>query len=304
MATVSVVIPTYNDAGSVTDSIDSVLRQTHDDLELIVVDDGSDDDTTEVVRRYTDPRLTYVRTGENRGASAARNTGIEVASGEYVAFLDADDIWHPTKLEKQVSCLESRSAEWIAVYCDADYETTGLVDGLLERYKDLTGVGRGYEGGDELIVKLLLADVFVAAGSSLLAKTEYVERIGGFDERFVRHQDWEFLIRLLEHGKCAYLDERLVTVKRDGSPSPDKQFAAKRLFLETFAEQMRRLPVSAEEVENRHMYRAAVLYFEHGRFGEGLDVLPDLRKLDGMSYVGLALSVSRGVWKRATRRSG
>jgi glycosyltransferase involved in cell wall biosynthesis len=301
MATASVIIPTYNDGDSLGRSVESVLNQTFTDLELIVVDDCSPDETPEVVRGYTDPRVTYVRHGENRGGSAARNTGIRQATGEYVGFLDSDDIWHPTKLEKQVSVLESRSDEWIAVYCDASYESEGVIDRVLEVYKDLTGVGRGHEGSEELIEQLIMADAFVAAGSTLLARTEHVKRIGGFDEAFVRHQDWEFLIRLLEHGKCAYVEERLVSIDRSGTSSPDKRLAAKEIFLETFAEQIERHPVPAQEIENRHMYLAAVLYFEHGRFGEGYAILPDLRELNGLNYLGLFLSASKGLSNRISR---
>jgi glycosyltransferase involved in cell wall biosynthesis len=298
MVTVSVVIPTYDDAESLPDSIDSVLDQTLSDLELLIVDDCSEDDTPRVVREYTDPRITYVRHGENSGGSAARNTGIRLSEGEYIAFLDSDDTWHPTKLEKQVSCLESRSDDWIAVYCDAEYQSEGVIDRVLELYKDLTGVGRGHEGSEELIERLIMAEAFVAAGSTLLARSECVKRIGGFDEAFVRHQDWEFLIRLLEHGKCAYVDERLVSIDRSGSTSPDKRLAAKEMFLETFSEQIERHPASARNIENRHMYLSAVLYFEHGRFREGYDVLPDLRSLDGLNYAGVFLAACKGLANR------
>lgn len=304
MTTVSVVIPTYDDSGSLSDSIDSVLDQTLSDLELIVVDDCSNDDTSGVVRGYDDPRLTYVRHGENRGGSAARNTGIRLAEGEYIAFLDSDDTWHPTKLEKQVACLRSRSDEWIAVYCDAEYESEGLIDRLVEVYKDLTGVGRGYEGSDELIERLILGRAFVAAGSSLLAKSEYVERIGGFDERFVRHQDWEFMIRLLEHGKCAYVDEKLISINRSGTTDPDKRLAAKRMYLEEFADVIERHPASAMEIESRHMYLSAVLYLEHGRFRRGLELLPEPQYLSGLNYLNVLLSSWQGLMNRVRGPSG
>jgi glycosyltransferase involved in cell wall biosynthesis len=301
MVTVSVVIPTYDDAESLPDSIDSVLDQTLSDLELLIVDDCSEDDTPRVVREYTDPRITYVRHGENSGGSAARNTGIRLSEGEYIAFLDSDDTWHPTKLEKQVSCLESRSDDWIAVYCDAEYESEGVIDRLVELYKDLSGVGRGYEGSDELIERLLMGRAFVAAGSSLLAESEYVERIGGFDERFVRHQDWEFMLRLLEHGKCAYVDEKLITINRSGTTDPDKRLAAKRMYLEEFADLIERHPASAEEIESRHMYLTAVLYLEHGRFRRGFELLPERRYLSGLNYVNVLLSSWQGVLNRAGR---
>src|SRR5271156_2034659 len=97
---VSVIIPTYNYGRFVTEAVDSVLAQSYTDHEVIVVDDGSVDDTPERMQPYAE-RVRYLRQ-PNQGPSAARNNGIEAARGEYVAFLDADDLWHPRKLEAQL----------------------------------------------------------------------------------------------------------------------------------------------------------------------------------------------------------
>ena len=105
MPTISVIIPTYNNASVVKEAIQSVLEQTLSDYEIIVVDDGSTDNTREVVRSFSDKRIRYVYQ-ENRGRSSARNHAIGLAQGEYVAFLDSDDLFMPTKLEKQVACME------------------------------------------------------------------------------------------------------------------------------------------------------------------------------------------------------
>lgn len=295
MVTVSIVIPTYNASVTLPDAIESVLDQTLSDIELIVVDDCSTDNTQDVVPQYTDPRVTFVRHEENKGGSAARNTGIELAEGEFIAFLDADDIWHATKLEKQVECLRSRGDDWIAVYCDAAYESEGILDRMVELYKDVSGVGRGYEGQEELIERLIMGEAFVAAGSSVLAKSEYVKRIDGFDERFVRHQDWEFMIRLLEQGKCAYVDEKLITIDRSGTTAPDKRLEAKRMFLAEFKDVIERHPASVNEITSRHMYLAAVLYLEHGKFRRGFELLPEPRYLRPLNYVNILLTSVQGV---------
>src|SRR4030043_1337098 len=100
--TVSVIIPTYNRAHLVGRSIRSVLNQTYQDLEVIVVDDGSKDNTAEIVRGITDPRIVFLKHEKNRGVSAARNTGLKAARGKYIAFQDSDDEWLPQKLEKQL----------------------------------------------------------------------------------------------------------------------------------------------------------------------------------------------------------
>src|ERR1041385_3866377 len=95
---VSVIIPTYNHAEYLPEAIQSVLEQTYPDFELLIVNDGSTDHTGEVVQQFTDPRIHYLEQ-ENRGATAARNTGICASSGELIALLDADDLWHPEKLQ-------------------------------------------------------------------------------------------------------------------------------------------------------------------------------------------------------------
>ncbi len=105
MHKVSVVIPAYNVAAFIEDAVNSVLRQTFEDFELIIVDDGSTDDTAAICKACSDPRVRLVAQA-NRGLAGARNTGIRAAKGEFVAFLDADDLWHPTKLAKHVAYLE------------------------------------------------------------------------------------------------------------------------------------------------------------------------------------------------------
>lgn len=111
---VSVIIPSYNRAGSIRAAVESVLKQSYADLELIVVDDGSTDDTEAVLKGIDDDRLRYIYQ-ENAGACVARNTGIAAARGEYIAFHDSDDIWHPTKLEKQMAAFETYGAD--LVFC-------------------------------------------------------------------------------------------------------------------------------------------------------------------------------------------
>src|SRR6478672_2666674 len=119
MTRVSVIMPVYNGAAFVSRAIDSVLRQTVRDLELIVVDDGSTDDTREVVTAITDSRLRYIHQ-QNRGPSVARNNGIRAASAEWIAFLDSDDYWLPTKLEAQLARAREVPDAGV-IYCGAKY---------------------------------------------------------------------------------------------------------------------------------------------------------------------------------------
>jgi glycosyltransferase involved in cell wall biosynthesis len=102
---VSVIIQTYNCSKYISNSIESVLAQTHPPNEILIVDDGSTDDTRAVVSAFSDPRIRYILAARNEGCAAARNKGIELAAGGYLAFLDADDLWRPTMLEKQVAVM-------------------------------------------------------------------------------------------------------------------------------------------------------------------------------------------------------
>ena len=104
---VSVVLPVFNGELSIGRAVQSVLAQTMSDLELVVVDDGSADRTSSVVSRYSEPRLKLVKLANNSGTSAARNAGISLARGEYIAFLDSDDEWQPDKLEQQVGTIRA-----------------------------------------------------------------------------------------------------------------------------------------------------------------------------------------------------
>ena len=118
--TVSVIIPTYNRAKLLPRAIKSVLNQTFKDFEVIIVDDGSTDNTEEVINEFQkhNKRIKYIRHEKNKGAAAARNTGIKIAQGEYIAFQDSDDEWLPNKLEKQMEIFESAPAEIGVVYTD------------------------------------------------------------------------------------------------------------------------------------------------------------------------------------------
>jgi glycosyltransferase involved in cell wall biosynthesis len=120
-ASVSVIIPTCNRSTLVTRAIQSVLTQTYTNLECIVVDDASNDNTGEVVNSFDDDRLIFIRHDKKQGASAARNTGIKHSKGDFVAFLDDDDEWIATKLEKQVPLLKGLPERFGMVYCWMDY---------------------------------------------------------------------------------------------------------------------------------------------------------------------------------------
>ncbi|WP_246999673.1 glycosyltransferase family 2 protein [Halosolutus gelatinilyticus] len=272
MTRVSVVIPTYNRAATLSRAIDSALDQTIDDLEVIVVDDGSTDDTPSVLSEYDDPRVRPVVHATNRGANVARNTGIERARGEYVAFLDSDDEWHPEKLERQLAVLENRSDEWVGVYCDTAYDlsgTTGAIRGtaatLLARGDDTPT----REGDEELIGEILADNVQPGAGSTLLVRTSVAAEAGGFDETLDRFQDPEFCLRVLEHGKLAYVDEALVSREETGHPPAAVIESASRQYLSAYEDEVERFEAMGYEIRSAHELLLAKRYAAEGRLLRG-----------------------------------
>ena len=303
MPRVSTIIPTYNRADILDRAVDSVLGQTFEDLELIVVDDGSTDATPELIDQYDDPRLTFIEHDENRGGSVARNTGIEHATGDYLAFLDSDDAWRPRKLERQVAELDRRSDDWVAVYCDAEFVTadTGPVQRAAGYFADhLGGPEAPTEGGSELVKHVLADELHTSAGSTLLVRRETVEAIDGFDESFIRFQDPEFLIRVLWQGKLAYVPQTLVERYESADPPPDLVAAADRHYLDTYWDTVEQLENDGHNIIAIHRLAVARAYFDAGQFHAGFTYLTTPGPLSAYQVPGLAYSIFNGIRRRAS----
>ncbi|WP_135855417.1 glycosyltransferase [Halorussus salinus] len=273
MPTVSVVIPTYNRAELLTRAIDSVLAQTYDDFELLVVDDGSTDDTEEVVTGYDDERVRYLAHDTNRGANPARNTGIEAAEGEYVAFLDSDDEWRPRKLDAQLDRLDGTDDDWVAVYTDYDVTVPGAGGLVRETAADLLATDdeeTPVEGGEELVGPTLADTLHTGAGSTLLVETEVARRIDGFDEELDWFQDPDFLLRVLLEGQLAHVPEPLVVRHYSGSPDAETAHAAGEEFLAKHDELVRRAERDGYDVRGAHDLVLAKYYLREGRFLRGV----------------------------------
>ena len=201
MTQVSVVIPAYNAENTIAETVDSVLSQTQDAVEVIVVDDGSSDTTAERAQR--DDSVTVIRT-PNRGVSAARNEGIERARGRFVAFLDADDLWEPGKLKRQVEVLD-RTPD--AVMCVSGSRLLGEGGATLET---LTPWASDDPPRDLLLHSMVLGHVI-----SVLIRRDQLAQIGGFDSRFSQCADWDFFLRATAAGRLARVPDPLVVIRRD-----------------------------------------------------------------------------------------
>ncbi|MGB3638416.1 MAG: glycosyltransferase family 2 protein [Rivularia sp. (in: cyanobacteria)] len=200
---VTVVIPTYNRAHLVKDAVESVLNQTYQNFELIVIDDGSTDNTREVLAFYKD-KLTYIYQ-ENQGRSAARNHGIKLAQGEYIAFLDSDDVWFPDKLERQVPVLESAPPNVVLVHgykCIVDQNLQPVPGWELKLRKLYTLA----EKGEETYENYLHSSCNFTS-SILVRKTAIIE-IGCYDILIPSLQDLDLYLRLLLKGyNFAFISE-------------------------------------------------------------------------------------------------
>lgn len=193
MPAITVIIPTHNSHGLVIDAIESVLSQTFPDVELIVVDDGSTDNTREIIAAIQDPRLIYIYQ-PNRERSAARNAGLSAAQGAYIAFLDDDDFFLPEKLELQLQALAEDAAAGVV------YSDVLLCDSQGHRLEiAATAMGaQGHPTGD--IFEALTRKNFLTIGAALVRRTCLPPAIR-FDESINAFEDWDFWLRVAqEHG--------------------------------------------------------------------------------------------------------
>ncbi len=197
---VSVVIPTYGGSEYLKRAVDSVLSQTYKSIEVIVVDDNGLETenqrlTRSVMAEYAeDTRVKYVCHEVNINGSAARNTGVRAAEGEYIGLLDDDDAYNPEKIEKQLEVLKGLGEEYALTYCSTEKIVNGKPEVIYHVWED-----------GELLERILRAKVTINTPSLLIRRTAY-EHIGGFDESFRRHQDWEFLARMASEFKFKSVD--------------------------------------------------------------------------------------------------
>lgn len=198
MSTVSIIMPVYNGEQFITQAIDSVLDQTWQDWELVVIDDGSTDGTADIVSAYDDPRIRYIYQ-ENQGQPAALNRGLEAVKGSYVTTLDADDWLGPSSLKDRAVCLEEHP-EFGAVYCDGYYCSPS--GDILKRFSD----ERYSDNVTGDIYDALVISSLYSAGSSVMIRREVIDQHQlRYDESIVWCQDWDFYIRVAEWARFGYV---------------------------------------------------------------------------------------------------
>jgi len=215
---VSVVLPTFNRGYCLERAIRSVLGQTYPDWELIVVDDGSTDDTQAVLESFKDSRIRVFRHSVNRGVAAGRNTGLAAARGDFIAFLDSDDEWRPDKLTKQLGVM-TRAPDTPVAFTDlvwrrGDVEATSFAR-TLPVFSEL--LRQHVPTGGHLIIPqrtmyLCLLQELPVKPSTLMIRAQILSSVGRFEEQLRSGEDWEFLLRVARKFDFAYLDEPLTVV--------------------------------------------------------------------------------------------
>ncbi|MFN3531871.1 MAG: glycosyltransferase family 2 protein [Candidatus Brocadia sp.] len=201
---VSVILPTYNCAPFLPDSLGSVLSQAYDFYEIIVVDDGSTDNTKEVLKPFMQ-RIKYIHLEQNRGLPNARNIGIQSAQGKYIAFLDADDLWLPEKLQTDVNYFDQHPEVSMLYSRHINIDEKGYALGG-ERKKRLPS--------GNIFIRLFSEQNFIIA-SSVVVRKEVFEAAGLFDEQLINCQDWDMWLRITFYFKAAGINKPLVKYRHN-----------------------------------------------------------------------------------------
>jgi len=264
---VSVIIPTYNREETIERAIKSVLEQTYENIEVLVVDDGSVDRTEEIVLNLKDNRIKFFKQN-HKGAAAARNYGIEMAKGKYIAFQDSDDVWHKNKLKVQMNELEK--SDYDMVFCKYMRNVRNM-DGKIETY-DMPGK---LFNQNEISLKTILTSNYIGTPTILCKKDCF--NTEKFDTSLPCLEDWDLAIRFINHYQVGYIDEVLLDAyEQNNSISRNVQnwiIASKKIlkkyahlyqqFPDLKAEHCRRLRTASEiQGKTEEFYVQRILHLE------------------------------------------
>jgi glycosyltransferase involved in cell wall biosynthesis len=274
---VSVLIPTYNRAYIIRDALQSALAQTYPDFEIIVVDDGSTDNTADVVNSLGDRRIRYLQHPANRGCSAGYNTAISEATGELVAPLDSDDLWKPEYLERQVRFLRDHP-DIGAVFCDLELqEKTVTYPSMMKFMRAFPRMLQAKPSSEEYVfsgreVYLCLLEEVPIKPTATVIHRHLLQKTGGFNETWPSGTDWDLFLRLAKVTNIGYLNLPLAIQRRTADATHQRFREQDKLFLlTTFLKEKGTLANDREALQaiNRgissHCTILAGLYLETGQ---------------------------------------
>lgn len=295
MKTVSIVIPTYNRASQVVQAVRSALAQTWDPCEVIVIDDGSTDSTGRELATF-EGRIRYIRT-ENGGVSAARNRGTHEASGDWIAFLDSDDTWHPDKLRLQMECIERSGTK--VCFCISQDEAGHIIDDVRRMDPGLEGQPeRSYPAGDCRLFKFARHPFL----QSMVVDRSLLMRLGVFDQTLRVAEDTKLIYRLVLDSGYAVVNQALVVICREretpglsDTMDPASAFTRHDCYIRVQAEVLWRLVPLDEEAAT--VVRRNLLYFA-SRQAEIACALGNHPAAKRYAWAGLSL---RSGWKSLLR---
>jgi glycosyltransferase involved in cell wall biosynthesis len=280
MPEVSVIITTFNRAHFLREAINSVLSQTYQDFEVVVVDDGSTDDTRETIKSYTDPRVKYIYQ-KNQGAGAARNTGLQASEGRLIALLDADDIWLPEKLELQIKALALNPRASV-VYSDMYFfgsKSSTTPETFFQWLKWPPPKGKVI---DKMVVRSF------GHPSTLMTRREVFDTIGLFDENLPYCDDYDMLIRLAAYFEFEVVPLPLVKYRLHPDQISHNLERVIANHLTVFAK-ARQLPVIRSA---QCHFRYAGFLVRQGKFNRGFKELLALMQTDFWQLFPLTLSLT------------
>ena len=231
---VTIIIPTYNRAQYIQRAIDSCLKQTYRNIEIIIIDDHSGDNTEKLIKNYKDKKIVYHRNEENRGAPFCRNKGIQHAMGEYINFLDDDDILYTEKIELQVEKFKTSKVKNLGV-------VTAHVKYSRE---DIWKIKKNNKQGN--IYNKLLNLYCIFGTESMLIKKEILDKINGFDVNLTANQEYDLSIRLAKETSFDYVDKVLSEKFNSNNQISfdfDKKLAATKYFYRKYYMEFRNLGI-------------------------------------------------------------
>jgi len=276
---VDVIIPTFNSLPWLEEAIDSVLDQTHSNLKLIVVDDGSTDETEKFMNSLRDNRVTYLKK-DNAGVSSARNMGIANSNSKYIAFLDADDYWSSNKLEEQLKVIDKNI-------------NIGLVYGhhyIVDEDNIIQGNNRYYERG-YLFDKLLEGNIISGSASMSLIRRSTLEKAGGyFNEDLANGEDWDLWLRIAKISEIDFVPKILAYVRNHNSNSQlntDKMSENIVRAYEIIGSQFKLTLDQKRRLASTCLYSAAVQYRKSGNYRQARKILFMLFKENPPAYKAL-----------------
>ncbi len=255
MPTISVIIPAYNGERTILETIRSVQEQTCSDFEIIVINDGSTDRTLELLNAVEDPRL-KIFSYSNGGLPTARNRGISRATGEFIAFLDADDLWTPDKLELQLAALQQHPEAGVA------YSWTYFMEDESLSLKECEPVF--FEGN--VYANLLVGD-FIYNGSNTLIRRQAIDSTGEFDPTLKSCEDWDYWLRLASRWHFVVVNKHQILYRRSQGAMSSKVEIMKQACLIVLEKAYRAAPPELQYLKNQsftsfHKY-CADLYLKH-----------------------------------------